>query len=160
MRELLAEIVKVIRDVPNRVSIAGHTDAHEYANIRGYTNWELSADRANTARRELLAAGMPADKLARVVGLASSVLFDSRDPYNPVNRRISITVMNRAAEEAVVESQGPGDSAVSAPATTAGQGSGGPSVDAPAPGILPARGTAPQPSPAAPAATPAVAAAR
>ena len=159
-RELLAEIVKVIRDVPNRVSIAGHTDAHEYANIRGYTNWELSADRANTARRELLAAGMPADKLARVVGLASSVLFDSRDPYNPVNRRISITVMNRAAEEAVVESQGPGDSAVSAPATTAGQGSGGPSVDAPAPGILPARGTAPQPSPAAPAATPAVAAAR
>jgi chemotaxis protein MotB len=160
-RELLAEIVKVIRDVPNRISIAGHTDAHEYANIRGYTNWELSADRANTARRELLAAGMPPDKLARVVGLASSVLFDTSDPYNPINRRISITVMNRAAEEAVVESQGPGNGAEPAAASTAGPATA--PVDAPAPGILPARAPAVPAVPAAPAArpaSPAVAAAR
>ncbi len=136
---ILQEIVKIIRDVPNRVSIAGHTDAHEYANIRGYTNWELSADRANTARRALLAAGMSPDKLARVVGLASSVLYDNKDPFNPINRRMSITIMNRAAEDAVVDSQGPSNDRTIAGNT----GSVVPATDAPAPGAVPVRTAAP-----------------
>jgi chemotaxis protein MotB len=98
-RDILHEIAKVLNDVPNRVSISGHTDARPYAGgERGYSNWELSADRANASRRELMAGGLDEEKIARVIGLASSVLFDGQDPYNPINRRISIIVMNKQAE--------------------------------------------------------------
>ncbi len=97
--EILHEIAKVLNEVPNRISISGHTDAHPYSGgERGYSNWELSADRANASRRELIAGGMQETKIARVVGLASSVLFDPEDPHNPINRRISIIVMNKRAE--------------------------------------------------------------
>jgi chemotaxis protein MotB len=100
MRELLREIGSVLADVPNRLTLEGHTDAQPFsAGERGYSNWELSADRANASRRELLAGGLPEDRVLRVQGLASSVLFDRGDPLNPVNRRISIIVMNREAEE-------------------------------------------------------------
>lgn len=119
-REILQNISSVIaKNVPNKVSITGHTDATpfpkgyiEYEDRYGndyrkpYSNWELSADRANAARRELIKAGMPADQLGRVVGLADSVLFDKDDAYNPVNRRISIIVLNKDAEEAIRESEG------------------------------------------------------
>jgi chemotaxis protein MotB len=98
-REILREIAKVVNDVPNRISISGHTDARPYAGgEHGYSNWELSADRANASRRELMAGGLDEKKIARVVGLASSVLFDSQDRFNPINRRISIIVMNQHAE--------------------------------------------------------------
>jgi chemotaxis protein MotB len=114
-KKILAEIAKTIySEVPNRVSISGHTDATpfargyiEYENRYGeegrrkYSNWELSADRANAARRELIASGMPENQLGRVIGLASSVLFDKEDPYSPVNRRISILVMNKATAEGI-----------------------------------------------------------
>ncbi|MCC7081855.1 MAG: flagellar motor protein MotB [Burkholderiales bacterium] len=103
-REILHEIAKVLNEVPNRVSISGHTDAHPYSGgQRGYSNWELSADRANASRRELLGGGMEESKIARVVGLASSVLFDPEDPHNPINRRISIIVMNKRAEAEAAE---------------------------------------------------------
>ena len=105
-REILHEIVKVIKTVPNKISISGHTDRTPYAATNGYSNWELSADRANAARRELLAGGLEEDKLGRVVGLSSSVLFDKQNPFNPTNRRISIIVMNKAAEEAVTHGEG------------------------------------------------------
>jgi len=99
MRELLREIGKVLNDVPNKVSLAGHTDSTPFGNgDRGYSNWELSADRANASRRELVAGGMDDGKVIRVVGLAAAVPLDSSDPRHPVNRRISIVVMNRAAE--------------------------------------------------------------
>jgi len=99
---ILREISKVLNEVPNRISISGHTDARPYSGgERGYSNWELSADRANASRRELVAGGIEDKKIARVVGLSSSVLFDPKDPLNPVNRRISIIVMNKQAEEAV-----------------------------------------------------------
>ncbi|MGH8667068.1 MAG: flagellar motor protein MotB [Burkholderiales bacterium] len=98
-REILHEIAKVLNEVPNRISISGHTDAHPYSGgQRSYSNWELSADRANASRRELLAGGIEESKIARVVGLSSSVLFDPEDPHNPINRRISIIVMNKRAE--------------------------------------------------------------
>jgi chemotaxis protein MotB len=98
-REILQEIAKVLNEVPNRVSISGHTDAHPYSGgQRGYSNWELSADRANASRRELLTGGMEEAKIARVVGLSSSVLYDPNNPHNPINRRISIIVMNKRAE--------------------------------------------------------------
>jgi chemotaxis protein MotB len=92
----------MLNEVPNRISLAGHTDATPYAGgERGYSNWELSADRANASRRELVAGGMEESKIMRVVGLASAVPFDKADPNNPMNRRISIIVMKRKAEEAI-----------------------------------------------------------
>ena len=100
MREILKEIGIALLDVENKISLDGHTDQSSYANAaRGYSNWELSADRANASRRELAMAGMPEDKLARVVGMASSLLLDPQDPLNPSNRRISILVMTKEAEE-------------------------------------------------------------
>ena len=100
MRDILREIGTALNGVDNKISLDGHTDQAPYGGgQRGYSNWELSADRANAARRELVAAGMPADKLARVVGLASSILLEPDNPLNPINRRISIIVMTREAEE-------------------------------------------------------------
>ncbi|MBN8799861.1 MAG: flagellar motor protein MotB, partial [Stenotrophomonas nitritireducens] len=86
-REILRELSRFINQVPNRISIGGHTDITAYSTQLGYSNWELSADRANAARRALLEGGMDEDKVARVIGLSSSVLFDKTDPQNPINRR-------------------------------------------------------------------------
>lgn len=100
MRTILREVGMVLGDVENRISLAGHTDATPYGSgDRGYSNWELSADRANSSRRELAAAGMPEDKLARVVGLASTDLLLPENPRAPQNRRITITVLTHEAEE-------------------------------------------------------------
>ena len=99
MRELLREIGNVLAEVPNHLTLEGHTDAASFGGgDRGYSNWELSSDRANASRRELLAGGLPEDRVLRVQGLASSVLVDYNDPLNPQNRRISIIVMNQEAE--------------------------------------------------------------
>ncbi len=108
-RVILDELTKTINQVPNHVSITGHTDATPYSRDRAdYSNWELSADRANTARREMAVAGMPDTKFGRVVGLADSVMFDKQNPYNPVNRRISIVVLNKATERAIgLSDEGP-----------------------------------------------------
>jgi chemotaxis protein MotB len=102
---ILTELAKYLNTVPNRLSLTGHTDATPYADGSGRTNWDLSADRANAARRALEAAGLATDKTARVVGLSSSVLFDREDPRNPINRRISIIVMTRQAEQDAVKTE-------------------------------------------------------
>jgi chemotaxis protein MotB len=100
MRDILVEIGSALSGVDNKISLDGHTDSQAYGNAaRGYSNWELSADRANASRRELIAAGMPESKLARVVGMAASVPFDAENPLAPTNRRISILVMTKDAEE-------------------------------------------------------------
>ena len=100
MRDILREIGLALAEVENKISLDGHTDRLAYGNAaRGYSNWELSADRANASRRELIAAGMPEDKLARVVGMGSSLPLDPDDPMSPSNRRISILVMTKDAEE-------------------------------------------------------------
>ena len=100
MRELLRAISSVLVEVPNRLTLEGHTDAAPYGGgAAGYSNWELSADRANASRRELVAGGLPDEQVLRVQGLAASTPFDREAPANPVNRRISIIVMNSEAEE-------------------------------------------------------------
>jgi chemotaxis protein MotB len=100
MRDILREIGAALNGVENRVSLAGHTDAVPYSNSdRGYSNWELSSDRANATRRELVAGGMPDAKLGRVVGLAASDLLEPDNPRSAANRRITITVLTREAEE-------------------------------------------------------------
>ena len=107
-REILHEIGKILNDVPNRVSLSGHTDATPYAGGEaGYSNWELSTERANASRRELVVGGMDEKKMLRVVGLSSAMLFDKANPENPINRRISIIVLNKKTEEEFTKESGP-----------------------------------------------------
>ncbi len=105
MRDILHEIGGALGGVQNRISLAGHTDATPYGNgDRGYSNWELSADRASASRRELVAGGMPDEKMVRLVGLASSDLMEPDTPRSPTNRRISITVLTHEAESRLLGS--------------------------------------------------------
>ena len=104
MRELLREIGRMLNDVPNRITLEGHTDAQPFSGgERGYSNWELSSDRANSSRREIVAGGLPEDRMLLVQGLASSKLFISAQPQHPMNRRISVIVMNREAEDRLLK---------------------------------------------------------
>ena len=106
-RDILREIGAALNDMSNRISISGHTDAQAYSGgTKGYSNWELSADRANAARRELIGGGLDESRMLRVVGLSSAVLFDIDYPLNPINRRISIIAMNKKTEEAVSKDDG------------------------------------------------------
>lgn len=119
-RVILHEVAKTIaKHATNKISITGHTDVSafgkgiiEYETVDGevlrkqYSNWELSADRANAARRELIKGGMPAAQIGRVVGLSSTVLFDKKNPASPINRRISIIVMNKATVNSIIENEG------------------------------------------------------
>ena len=102
-RLILREIGKVLNNVQYRVSLSGHTDAQPYAGgDKGFGNWELSTNRANASRRELIAGGMVDSKVMRVVGLADTVLWNKKDPYDSTNRRISIVVLNKRTEEAIM----------------------------------------------------------
>jgi chemotaxis protein MotB len=120
-QSILRELAPYLSSVPNRISITGHTDARPYPGQGGYSNWELSADRANAARRALVSAGLPDEKIARVVGLSSSVLFDRADPQSPINRRISIVIMTKQAEQEALKT----DVANITPASTPATGSPG-----------------------------------
>jgi chemotaxis protein MotB len=101
-REILRAIGQTLNELPNKISLSGHTDAQRYVTgERGYSNWELSADRANASRRELVAGGLEEGKIMRVVGLADAVPFNKDSPTDPVNRRISIIVMNAKAVAAI-----------------------------------------------------------
>ena len=145
MRDILREIGKSLNDMPNRISLSGHTDATAYAQgDKSYSNWELSADRANATRRELIAGGLDGEKVLRVVGLASTVPLDRDNAYNPINRRISIIVLNRRAEQSVKrEADQPTIDAANA------RGAGSDAVNALINGELPAPPAPPAP-PAAP----------
>jgi len=120
-RRILRDIAKIINTVPNSIAISGHTDSspfskgyfreyydEDYEGKVRYTNWELSADRANAARRELIKYGVQKEKMTRIVGLANSVLFDKEHPRNAVNRRISIVVLSKKAQEAIKIHEGKG----------------------------------------------------
>ncbi|MFC3338430.1 flagellar motor protein MotB [Paracandidimonas soli] len=104
MRSILRELGPVFNRLPNSLSISGHTDALQYATgERLYSNWELSADRANAARQELVAGGMSEPKIKQVLGLASTVNLVKDNPFAAVNRRISILVLNQRAERRIDE---------------------------------------------------------
>jgi len=98
---ILRALADVLKAVPNKLSITGHTDATPYVDREDYGNWELSSDRANAARRELMNGGIMEQKIARVEGFSSSILFDAKNPYNPINRRIAIIVLKRSAAEEI-----------------------------------------------------------
>jgi chemotaxis protein MotB len=95
-RKLMALVSQVVQRLPNKVSLSGHTDATPFAKTGNYGNWELSTDRANASRRQLLAAGLPADRIAQVVGVADKDPLVADDPTSPRNRRISIVLLKEA----------------------------------------------------------------
>lgn len=102
MRTILRALSGLLNEMPNRLQIAGYTDSFQYASgEREYSNWELSADRANAARKELVAGGLAEDKIKQILGLSSTVSLIKDNPAAAVNRRISITVLSRQAEERI-----------------------------------------------------------
>lgn len=107
MEKVLAKIAVLLDKMPNMIAIQGHTDAHPYHNPEELeqTNWELSTQRANAARRALVAKGVSEAKILEVSGFASTVLLNKDDPLDPKNRRISIIVMKRAAQTKVLDNK-------------------------------------------------------
>lgn len=98
VKVILKELVPAINTLSNPITISGHTDAIAYPKgNKNYSNWELSADRANAARRSLIESGLQENRIMKVVGLSSAILQDENDPQNPINRRINIIVMNKKA---------------------------------------------------------------
>lgn len=104
--DILRELAGILNDVPNKLSLSGHTDATALGAPTGYTNWELSADRSNASRRQLVAGGLQPDKILRIVGLGDSVPYDVKDPTSPINRRISMIVLNEEATENILKLAG------------------------------------------------------
>ena len=91
--ELLARLAEELGRLPNNLLIEGHTDAKPFVTAGGaYTNWELSTDRANAARRLMEAHGVRGDQVAQVRGFADRQLRHPTDPEGPSNRRISVIV--------------------------------------------------------------------
>jgi len=91
--ELLQKVAQIVKDLPNKIEISGHTDATPYAGNANYTNWELSTDRANASRRVLVESGIDAGRLKTVEGRADTDPFVKDNPLDPQNRRISIVLL-------------------------------------------------------------------
>ena len=105
MRDLLRTIGGLLNGVENPISLTGHTDSAPYVGgNRGYSNWELSAERANASRRELIAGSMDPDKVLRVMGVGPVVPLNKGNTLDPMNRRIAIVVLNQAAQQRILHS--------------------------------------------------------
>ena len=100
--EILHSLAPILNEMPNRLSIVGHTDARAFGRP-GRSNWELSAERANSARRTLQQYGYSEEKVLRVIGMAAALPFDEDDPLDPQNRRISMTVMKESASRRILQ---------------------------------------------------------
>jgi chemotaxis protein MotB len=94
-QELLALLAAELKTLPNQLLIEGHTDAAQYLTDANYSNWELSADRANSARRLLQQNGVRRDQVTQVRGFADQMLRVKNNPFDPSNRRITILVKNQ-----------------------------------------------------------------
>ncbi|HEY1844017.1 MAG TPA: flagellar motor protein MotB [Buttiauxella sp.] len=102
MNGILQALVPLLNELPNQISLTGHTDSLPYAGgNRGYSNWELSAGRANAARRVLVTAGLDDERFLRVIGTGSRMGLDNISPDNPMNRRISILVLSKPKEQQI-----------------------------------------------------------
>ena len=95
-KKLMTLVAQAVQKLPNKISITGHTDATPFAKAGNYGNWELSSDRANASRRALIAAGVPADRIAKVVGTADREPLFPAEPASPRNRRMSIVLLRDA----------------------------------------------------------------
>ncbi len=105
-KKILREISPILNTIQNKMSISGHTDAKRYTHNDTYSNWELSSDRANAARRELVRAGTPSSKIARIEGLASRFLLKPDKPTDPANRRIDILMLKKKSEDSLYREKG------------------------------------------------------
>lgn len=141
MRVILREIAPVLSELPNKLTLSGHTDATPFVQgEKNYSNWELSTDRANASRRELVMGGLAEQKVLRVMGLATTMNLNKQDPLDPVNRRISIIVLNRRAQTRI-ENENAGNAVVTdSRAAASGQINGITSPAIPASGVAPASG--------------------
>lgn len=152
MRDILRAIAPILNDIPNRISLAGHTDDFQYANgERGYSNWELSTDRANASRRELVIGGLDSGKMLRVVGMSDTMRLKNRGANDAVNRRISLLVLNHDTEKQIEKENSESDAVQISDSDTGSLSK----IVAP---VLPTDATKtpdPQPSVAEPAGTPA-----
>jgi chemotaxis protein MotB len=105
-QKLLTLLAAELGKVPNHISVEGHTDAKPYAGKGSYSNWELSADRANAARRLMQQSGLRGDQVSQVRGFADQRLRNGKDPLDPSNRRISIIVQYISNNPDEAESRG------------------------------------------------------
>jgi chemotaxis protein MotB len=164
-QELLALLGKELKTLPNSLLIEGHTDSTPYSSDSGYSNWDLSADRANAARRLLQQDGVRVNQVTQVRGYADQMLRVKSDPFDPSNRRISILVKNvnetvptfDAASVVDGKTPLPGEMKTPAPAANAAKPQGAPKGESkatPAAAPAPVSAAAPAPAPAAPAAKP------
>jgi len=156
--KILDKLAPVIDKMPNRLSIIGHTDARPF-HSGDRTNWELSSDRANAARRELVQDGYDSKKLLRITGMADALPFVKNDPMDPRNRRISIIVMNESATRRILHPQdfklpGSAPASKSSPSALSSGSIGGINVKIQPPSVPAVNGASPTPqAPAQPAAT-------
>ncbi len=137
-QDLLFALAAELGKLPNKIYVEGHTDAKPYSNGAGYTNWELSTDRANDARRLLQSHGVRADQVAEVRGFADMLPRDPTNPLDPSNRRISVIVKyldqqpgEGDAEPADAAEAGAPTGAASAPANSVEPGKTAPPVSPP-----------------------------
>ena len=137
MRSLLRTIAPMLNELPNSIQIIGHTDNRPYpGGDGGYSNWELSSERANASRRELVAGGLALEKLLRVAGMSDRIAFEGAAPGDAVNRRIAVIVLDKRTAAAIMQQQSfaldpdeldtapPAPAPAPAPAPVAGQKGG------------------------------------
>jgi chemotaxis protein MotB len=98
-RKILELVATVVLQMPQDIAISGHTDATKFATDNGYSNWELSADRANAARRALTRRGVPEERIARVVGKAATEPLLADEPEAPGNRRLTVVLLRGTGEQ-------------------------------------------------------------
>jgi chemotaxis protein MotB len=156
-QELVSLLAGELKTLPNELLIEGHTDATQYSSDASYSNWELSADRANAARRLLQQDGVRGNQVTQVRGYADQMLRVKGNPYDPSNRRISILVKNDNGVPARIT----GGKPVAGPAPAGqerspggGKGQPAPPAAAPVPATQPTTGPQGKPAAGAPAAKP------
>lgn len=123
LRKLLEKVAEIIKKLPNKIKISGHTDARPFAAGSERTNWDLSAERANASRRALEQLGVAESRIAQVVGMADRDPIEPNDPLAPENRRISIVLLrqrtNAGTEEVPIVDQTPTATETSLPSVRA-----------------------------------------
>jgi len=97
-RKILSLIVEAISDLPQQIAIKGHTDATPFTTKSGYSNWELSSDRANASRRVLIESGLRPERISSIAGLADQEHLDEANPYAPSNRRVSVILLRETGQ--------------------------------------------------------------
>lgn len=104
MVHILQALVPILNDIPNRMTLTGHTDSLPYANGEvGYSNWELSSDRSNASRQVLVNGGLHTDKVLQVIGVASNMSMGDSQPDAPANRRITLLILTKSKEKEIFQ---------------------------------------------------------